>query len=620
MAGQKIRVLPDDVANRIAAGEVVERPASVVKELAENAVDAGAQRVRVRVEGAGKARVVVEDDGEGMARDDALLALERHATSKLTTADDLEHIATLGFRGEAVPSIAAVSRFRLLTRTEADDAGTEVLLEGGRLAAVESRGAPRGTTVEVADLFFNVPARRKFLKADATELRNVVEIVTQLALAHHQVGFELRSGERRLLAVPPGQSLEERVGEVAGAEAPGGLHWARWGGEGWEGALAFAAPHEGRGHRKGVRLFVNGRPVQDRLLFRALLEGYRGLIETGRYPVSLLWVRVPAGEVDVNVHPAKREVRFRDEGRLFRWVAGHTAEALARGPWSRAGQREAEVPAATVRGPYDSPRAGFFPSPEARDRVARVGEALQGYARRSAGLAAEPRRFPVAPPRPGLRGGELFGPTARPNRTEPSAPGPGSRFGGLRYLGDVGATYLVFADEGGSLVILDQHAAHERVLFERLLDAAEKRGPRFQPFLLPVTLECAAAEMAAWEERAPDLASLGFQVERFGPAALAVTGAPAGLSPEAAGAVVRDLLGAEDPQPGPAAARDRLERTARRAACAAAVKARDLLDPSEVDALLAQLETLRNPTHCPHGRPLLVQLSRRDLEGLFHRG
>jgi len=617
MAGRKIRVLPDDVANRIAAGEVVERPASVVKELVENAVDAGAQRVRVVVEGAGRGRVLVEDDGEGMGRDDALLALERHATSKLTTADDLEHIATLGFRGEALPSIAAVSRFRLLTRAEGSEEGTEVRVEGGRVAAVEARGAPRGTTIEVADLFFNVPARRKFLKADATELRNVVETVTQLSLAHHPVGFELRSGDRRLLAVPPGQSLEERVAEVAGAEAPGGLHWSRWGGEGWEGALAFAAPHEGRGHRKGVRLFVNGRPVQDRLLFRALLEGYRGLLETGRYPVSLLWVRVPASEVDVNVHPAKREVRFQDERRLFRWVAGHTAEALARGPWSRA-----QVGAAADAGSAPLPPIGgeLAASPEARGRVERVGEALQHYARRSAALPADPGRFSGGAPRVERRGAGLFGPPPLPTRPGPGVTERGSRFGGLRYLGAVDATYLLFADPGGSLVILDQHAAHERVLFERLLDAAEDKGTRSQPFLLPMTLECSAAESAAWEERAEDLAALGFQVERFGPAALAVTAAPVGLSPEAAEAAVRDLLGAADPEPGPAAARDRLERTARRAACAAAVKARAGLDPSEVDALLAQLEGLRNPTHCPHGRPLLVHLSRRDLEGLFHRG
>ncbi len=414
----KVRVLSAEVANRIAAGEVVERPASVVKELVENALDAGARRVRVWLESAGKARVAVEDDGEGMGRDDALAALERHATSKLVSADDLDRIGTLGFRGEALPSIASVSRFRLLTRPEGAAEGTEVVAEGGRIVSAEARGAARGTRVEVADLFFNVPARRKFLKADATELRACVEIVTQLALAQPEAAFELRSGDRVLLAVPPDQPIEERVREVVGAEAPTGIHWARAESGGWGYALAFAAPHEGRGHRKGLRLFVNGRPVQDRLLLRALMEGYRGLLESGRYPVATLFLQVPPEEVDVNVHPAKREVRFRDEGRVFRWVAGRTAEALSAAPWAGPGGSLG----ADLR---DRPSAGWGAGARPAEgsgsaRMAGVAEALGEYARRAGGAGAGFRA-----PIPG--GGGLF--ARREHEGEPPAP-PAGRFGG----------------------------------------------------------------------------------------------------------------------------------------------------------------------------------------------
>jgi DNA mismatch repair protein MutL len=550
--------------------------------------------------------VAVEDDGEGMGRDDALAALERHATSKLVSADDLERIGTLGFRGEALPSIASVSRFRLLTRPEGAAEGTEVVAEGGRIVSAEARGAARGTRVEVADLFFNVPARRKFLKSDATELRACVEIVTQLALAHPEAAFELRSGERVLLAVPPDQPVEERVREVVGAEAPTGIHWARAGSGGWGYALAFAAPHEGRGHRKGLRLFVNGRPVQDRLLLRALLEGYRGLLESGRYPVATLFVQVPPEEVDVNVHPAKREVRFRDEGRVFRWVAGRTAEALSTAPWAGPGGSLG----ADLR---ERPSAGWGAGARPAEgsgvaRVAGVAEALGEYARRAGAAGAGFRA-------PGPGTGALF--ARRGHEGEPPAP-PAGRFGRLRPLGAFDATYLLFEDEDSrELVLFDQHAAHERILYEELLAQAEGSDAKPQPLLFPATVECSASERAAFEERRAVLDRLGFRVEPFGPAALAVTAAPRGLTAAAAEAAVRDLLSGEGE--GGGEGRDGLEAAARRAACAAAVKARSALVGSEVAELLRRLEGLRNPSHCPHGRPLLVRLSRREIEALFHR-
>ncbi len=608
MAQRKVRVLPDEIANRIAAGEVVERPASVVKELVENAVDAGASRVRVRLEGAGKRLVAVEDDGEGMVREDALLALERHATSKIASAGDLDGIVTLGFRGEALPSIASVSRARIVTRTQEAPEGTEIRVEGGRIASVRAVGTPRGTTVEVADLFFNVPARRKFLKGDVTELRHCAEVLTQLALVHHDVGFDVRSGQRPLLAVPTGQSLEDRTEQIVGPEAPGGLHWACWDEGPRSLQLAYTAPHGGRGHRKGVRFFVNGRPVQDRLLLRALLEGYKGLLERGRYPVALLWLVLPPAEVDVNVHPAKREVRFRDEGRVFRWVAGSVAEALSRAPWLKG------APAPGEKGPSE-------PSAGRRPELARVAEAVEGYARRALRQApgdgigrggTGPRR----PAGPGLRA-----PAARAALPLGSpAPGeePPGPFHGLRFLAAVDATYLIFVDPAGrEVVVIDQHAAHERILYERFLGSRGR--PASQGLLIPVTFECTAAERAAYEERREVIETLGFRVEAFGASALAVTEAPAGLDPGAVESAVRDLLGADAAADVALEGEARKEALARRAACAAAVKARQALDPSEAEELLRRLGGLRNPSHCPHGRPLVVRLDRRGLEALFHR-
>jgi DNA mismatch repair protein MutL len=621
MSRSRVRVLPDEIANRIAAGEVVERPASVVKELVENSVDAGASRVRVRLEGAGKRRVAVEDDGEGMSREDALLALERHATSKIESAEDLEAISTLGFRGEALASIPAVCRFRLITRSADDTEGTEIRAEGGRVVSVEAVGAPRGSTVEVDDLFYNVPARRKFLKGDATELRAAVETVTQLALVHYDVGFELRSEERSLLALPPDQALEERAQELVGAQLRGGLHWGRATVAGMDFVLAFAAPHEGRGHRRGVRLFVNGRPVQDRLLFGALMEGYRGLLGAGRYPVALLWLQVSPEAVDVNVHPAKREVRFRDGGAVFRWVAGQTAEALAGVPRA-AGPKGSPNPA-TVPDPLPAERTASEPSP--RPEARRVAEAVAAHAARNRRAGGEqPRPWRPAPlPRVPNSASSSFRQGRGGLIPEAGREGFGMlrpRFGNLRYLGAFDATYLLFEDaDGPDLVVLDQHAAHERILYEAFLDRAEGAGSAIQPLLFPATLECAAAEMAAFEERREDLDALGFAVEAFGPTTLVLRAAPAALAPGAAEAVIRDFLSAGDFFGQAVGPRERREAGARRAACSAAVKARAVLVASEIEALLERLDGLKNPSHCPHGRPLLLRLSRKDVEGMFHR-
>jgi len=494
-----------------------------------------------------------------------------------------------------------------------------VVVEGGRVVSVRAAGAAKGTTVEVRDLFFNVPARRKFLKSDATELRNCTETVTLLALVHHDVGFELRSGARTVLSVPPGQSLEDRAEELAGPEAGGRLYWGRWE-DGHRGlTFAFAPPHHGRGHRKGLRLFVNGRPVADRLLLRAVMEGYRGLLEGRRYPLALLWLDLPPDEVDVNVHPAKREVRFRDERRVFRWVAGCVNQALSGAPWAM------PAPAAPALPGSGGPPGEGGTEDSYRGRVA---EAVERYGRRFVGADFAARSPSVrSRPRPSREGaafpplwgkGGSPGEPPEPDRSRPQ--GMASPFGRLRFLGVLHAVYLLLEDVGnGDLVIIDQHAAHERILYEALVSGAEGGSPPSQRLLVPVALECSPAEMAAYEERKGVLEALGLCVEPFGSKALAITEGPAGMPPGALEALVRDVLSGEPPEgghPGQGA----VEAWARRAACAAAVKAGRVLHPEEVAALLGRLGRLRHPGHCPHGRPLVVRLGRRELGEMFRRG
>jgi len=613
----KIHLLPEDLSNKIAAGEVVERPASVVKELVENSIDAGATHIKVGLKGSGKAEILVEDDGEGMSREDALLSLKRHATSKISKADDLDRISTLGFRGEALPSIAAVGRMELVTKEEGAEVATRILFEGGEVKDLSEVAAPRGTRVTISELFYNIPARRKFLKTDATELRNVVEMMTHLALIHNAIGFELNTESRSILSLPRGQSLFERADEVSGVK--GGLYWRKGERGGVKLNFAFAAPHEGRGHRRGVNLFVNRRAVNDKILFRAVMEGYRGLMESNRYPVALLWLEVSPDEVDVNVHPAKREVRFADEGKIFRAVSLHVAESLSESPWAI----ESEAPPS-----YEGYRS------EVDGGAGRVEDALEGYAAKIARGGGRGFGGPAG----GYGGGyrSLKGPSYKDFDREPkglpfegghistgtTSPISGremeSPYGRLVYLGAFDATYLLFeAPAKRELVIFDQHAAHERVMYEKFLEGyASSPGASL---LVPIVMECSPAELSALDELRVFLENLGIKVERFGGNSISIVEAPSSLKTAGVELIVRNLLGGEPPQTTGDPVKDIAEPLCARAACAAAVKARRVLDESEVRELMARLSTLKNPTHCPHGRPLLVKLSRERVEGLFHR-
>jgi DNA mismatch repair protein MutL len=647
----KIRILPDEVANRIAAGEVVERPASVVKELVENAIDSGARNISVRVRGAGRDKIVVSDDGCGMSLEDARTSIKRHATSKIKSAEDLDHIHTLGFRGEALPSIASVSKMRITTRTRTDDDAQELTVEGGKVVSAHAAAGPPGTEFEVSRLFYNTPVRAKFLKTDATELKNIIETVGRIALVHPDVGFELKSETRTLLALPPDQPLAERAAELAGLsgqkgrgpKGSGQLYWEEKKDAGRSFTFAFTAPHENKGRRNTIRLFVNRRAVTDRILMGAVMQGYRGLIESGRYPVAMLWLELPADEVDVNVHPAKREVRFREEGQVFRWVAGGVVAALARAPWARGGQ---EPGAEGVKAPWEGGAGGLqgYGTAAALDnRSAGVADAIADYGQRAATAPHTP--YPSS-----SRGGggdylkKMGGyASSRPYGAEGAGAGMGGDagagferlavpddildtvFGRLSYLGAFDATYLLFEElDLRELVLIDQHAAHERILYEALLKegggdlGSGLGGGRAQQLLVPVVVDLSAAEEAMLAERADLLEEVGIKTEPFGPRSLSITQAPAGFSSSQLTSMVKDLLGQEASE-ARGGVDDAREALAARAACAAAVKARRQMTPSEVRELLTQLAALENPTHCPHGRPLVLKLSRERIESLFHR-
>src|SRR5262245_10420729 len=492
-ARPRIERLPDSLVDQIAAGEVVERPASVVKELVENALDAGAGRVRVEVREGGLRSLSVTDDGWGMTPAEARLALERHATSKLRRSEDLADIRSYGFRGEALPAIASVSRLRLLTRARGAAEGCELRVEGGRVTEAGAAGAPEGARVEVAELFGAVPARRKFLKSAPTEWAHVSEWLAKAALALPSVHFDVRRDERPALAWPGVDDPLERIAAVLGErEAEGLVFAAREAGS--VGVHAFVSrPDRHRATGAGLHLFVNGRPVRDRLLRHALLDVVRDLLPRGRFPTALLFVRVEAGGVDVNVHPAKWEVRFADPRAIHQLVSATVREALGRRSWLAAGGPGAE--AGHVREQPGTPQPGdwLFAARPLAAEATDAGDASGTSVREPAAASTALRPF---------------------------------RFGELRVLGQLLGTYLLLEAKEG-LLLVDQHAAHERVLYEGLRAAWLGEGVPRQPLLLPESVELEATALAALARRAPLVEALGFEVEPFGETALLVRAVPA---------------------------------------------------------------------------------------------
>jgi len=601
--GRRVRVLPAEIADQIAAGEVVERPASVVKELVENALDAGARHVAVELEQAGSALIAVVDDGVGMSGEDAVCAFQRHATSKLHTVDDLARIATLGFRGEALASIAAVSRTTLVTRQAPVLGGTRVVVEHGRVVEVRDSGAPHGTRVEVAELFANTPARRKFLKAPATEVGHVSELLTRTALAWPQVGFVLRHGGRLLLELAAVEDDAERVRQVFGAARgdamlPFGGRGAGGSVRGWltDSHLSFPGPRQ-------VYTYVNRRYVRDKLVTHALLAGYSTLLMHGRYPGAALFLDVPLEEIDGSVHPAKSEVRFRRGGAVHELIAHAVQERL------RDQSRELRRPPAGLAVPpplraqmplhMSRPEAAFWSRGPLR--LVDGAPALHDLAARSS-----PAVDLITPP------------AIEPRSATSGEPTPAGFFAALRAVGQVLDGYLI-CEGHDQLVLIDQHAAHERVTFERLRAAyASGLVPR-QQLLVPTVLEVGPREAALLREQIDTLDGVGFEIEPYAGGAFAVRAVPALLADTDAALLLRDVT--EDL--ADVGRSRRVEQAAdavlARLACHSAVRVGHQMGPQQIRALLVAMDHVDFSGNCPHGRPAYVLLSRGDLERWFKR-
>jgi DNA mismatch repair protein MutL len=573
----RISKLSDELANQIAAGEVVERPASVVKELVENSLDAGATRVVVDVEQGGTALVRVSDDGDGMTAEDAVLALERHATSKIQVLADLFRLHTFGFRGEALPSIASVSRLVLRTRARDAQEGTEVVVEGGKSPEVKPCGGATGTTIEVRELFFNVPARRKFLKATATESAHVGDVVLGAALARPDVTFVLtRDGRvvRELLRV------NERADRARGAlsgETLSAIKTER-------GALRIEAmlgpPERARAGATGLALLVNGRHVRDRLLARAVAHAYGSVLDGGRYPVGVVWIEIPPELVDVNVHPQKAEVRFADARGVFDAITRELHAGLS---------RAFSIPALAA-----NPFAQQTPTLKALASEAQAARAV---------LSIESYQPPTMSPASLLSENNLF-----------AAPvAPQARYSLLRYVGQMRGMFLVCEGEDG-LYVLDQHAAAERVTFDRLRRAHEKRQLQTQRLLVPEIVELPSTEVASFEEHAETVAQLGMEVRAVADNAVAVHAVPALLAKRAEpGRLVRDLA-AELSKSGGRELSGAIDLVLATMACHGSVRAGDAMSREEVEALLRALDAVDFAGHCPHGRPLVMRTPWNELE------
>ena len=588
----RIHLLASDLANQIAAGEVVERPASVVKELIENAIDAGARRIQVYIELGGKRLVRVEDDGEGMGPEDARLSLERHATSKIRRADDLAAIHTLGFRGEALPSIASVSHFVMKTRLRGDIAGTEIKVNGGAISAIQEIGTPEGTSIEVGDLFYNLPARRKFLKTDTGEATQVSRVVTQFALGYPEVGFSLTSGPRTLLNWPVVARFEDRLFQVFGDRpdlVPVGKSLTGFGIKGFVAALAEQGPTRG-----AQNVFVNRRIVKDRTIAHAIIEAYSNASIKERSPEVHLFLEIPADRIDVNVHPTKAEVRFRDQSFVHEAVKHAVSDAIGKGLVPElqllpASNRELLPAAQSIPGVLNG---GIYPS-----RWAELGALGATGALAATGAL------------PGTVGTGTFGtPDPAPSETiKPMMP-----------LGQFRDTFIIAVDVDG-IAIIDQHVAHERVLFERLMERLTAGPLESQRLLESLLVELSPENRQALLNHAEDLDRLGFGVDDFGGDTLRLTAVPAVLGREDAVVALRAL--AEDLE-GLDRGRDvgdALRRIAATTACHAAVKANYPLTHEKMLHILEELRRTAYSTVCPHGRPVMLRLTRREIEKNFQR-
>ncbi len=641
-----IRILPEAVANKIAAGEVVERPASVVKELLENSLDAGAHRIEVNVEGGGKRLIRVDDDGCGMNHDDALLAFERHATSKIRDAEDLFAIATLGFRGEALPSIAAVSRLALDTREASESTGTHLEIAGGRLRDVKEIARERGTAFEVRDLFFNTPARRKFLKAESTELGHIASLVTHYALAHPEKSFRLASLTNEIVNVSPVATIRDRVYQLMGGQlleqmvdiAPlerrlpvtsGGFEEEPADPEDCVVRISgFASrPEVQKLNRNSIYFFVNRRLVRDRLILHAVTEAYRNILPSSVFPVALIFLQLPPGEVDVNVHPSKTEVRFRHSGFIHDFVRDSIRQGLI------AAQPVAAfpLPKRSAVGPRDEVATEAFEklgedSPLMRGPEPRASGASVAANSVPSGRTSGPGDFLLSSRKPEPTTGKLpleaaalaaIAPVEEfrsgvPVVSESEFPAD------LQPLGQVQESFIV-ATNGEGLWIIDQHVAHERVLFERHLNLRRAKKVEGQRLLLPIIVELNPEQQVTFQGIAEELGSNGFEVEPFGQRTVAVKTAPADIRTEEVERLLLEILDGVGREARNISLESLRGKIAASVSCHAAIKINMALDQTKMQWLLTELARTECPMTCPHGRPVVLKYSMKEIQKAFKR-
>ncbi len=675
----KIKILPDNLANQIAAGEVVERPASVVKELVENALDAGAKRLQIDIELGGRRLIRIADDGEGMVRDDAILAFERHATSKIKSLEDLAKINTLGFRGEALASIASVAKVELITKTAAAEAATRVCIEGGRLIDVKDAARSDGTTLTVRDLFFNTPARRKFMRSEATENYHLTNIVTHYALANHEIAFTLTNNGREILRVSPARDLRERAYQIFGSQMIESLLKVEGGREYVAKITGFvSAPRERRTTRDGQYFFINGRFVRDKIIAGGLLEGFRAVLPHGVYPVAFLFLEIPYEEIDVNVHPAKTEVRFR-RSEAVKEVIG---EAV------RGALRNAGILPETPASASEFGAAGFqisdsefqiekpsrenqifeqskieFPIPDEQSQIIAWREAAQTNqisSNQSQELTSNevPTEQEFPPPieaeteiytgdfvnqvqartenaslpqnengaiqsnnnaQFGVQPGSFVVPivdsAARiPKSIEPETLSSSK----IRPLSQLHDSFIIAVDDEG-LLLIDQHVAHERILFDKFRRQETNRKIESQNLLLPETIDLSPAQSVAFDLVETELENLGFALMKLSGRTIAVKAVPTDLPASEVRNLLAEILDTVDKEKFGKARADLRDNIAASLACKAAVKINMKLTPEKMQWLIDKLLETSSPTTCPHGRPVILRLTMKDIERGFHR-
>jgi DNA mismatch repair protein MutL len=662
----RIRVLPDQVANKIAAGEVVERPASVVKELLENALDAGSTEVRVEVESGGRRLIRVADDGCGMLRDDALLAFERHATSKLRDVKDLLSISTLGFRGEALPSIASVSRLLLETRSADETTGTRVEIAGGKMLHCDEVAQARGTAVTVRDLFFNVPARKKFLRSEQTELAHIASLVTHYSLAHPEKTFRLSSGAGELLAVTPVATLRERVFQVFGGQTleelvdlgtreqrlelpppyvPPSEAIAEFRREPEEPSSKtfrltgfVSRPQVQKGNRNSIFIFVNRRLIRDRLLLHAISSAYYNLMPHAAFPFALLFLECDCDEVDVNVHPSKTEVRFRHQSFVHDFVRDTIRERLIETrPAPSFSPAVSAQPAARM--PYSEfsqmIEVGQASQPVHDTELPEVGQASQPVSSADEGALPDFALRPAAGPAPRLDfggppialadapppSGRLRVPETHGDFPLDALPASDTSLGALsdlRPLGQLHESFIIAAGRGG-LWIIDQHVAHERILFERVLKQRAAGNVETQRLLMPLIVQLTPGQQIEYARIADELNAIGFESEPFGNRTIAVTAAPAAVGPADLEKVLAEILETAEAELRGLSLEDVRRSLAASIACHAAIKINTRLDHAKMEWLLRAVAATDCPMSCPHGRPIALQYSMREILKAFHR-